>query len=222
MTKRGSELADEVAKLNQIIENKEAELKAQILENSVLSKKVDKLEEAAKTILTIEGTGLFGKLVQLAKVSTRPLNLDLYRKNVDYEYELCDFDAFPKSKVYRYSDFFFAGGVAWYLVVKPDNKDGIEYLSIYLHAKDYAGGDGGYWHVKVNYSLSIVNQSIDFWSFANQKKTYSSTSDFGGSRGWGYPYFISIKDLRDNGYIKDNKIRVQACLKVVGDLIRTN
>ena len=212
---KSSDHAAEAARLNQIVGKKETEMKAQILKNSVLSKKVDKLEGAAKTI---EEAGLFGKLVQLAKSSTTRLILDLYRKNVDYEYELCDLDAFLESKANRYSDYFFAGGLAWYLALEPANKDEINCLKIHLYAEDYAGSDGGKWHVKVDFSLSIVNQSKD------QKKT----SDFTGAKdfnetgsGWGWDKFISIKDLRDGGYVKNNEIRVQASLKVVGDLIRT-
>ena len=209
--------AEEVVELKQTIEDQKSkqqtELKARILENSVLSKKVDKLEKAAKTI---EGAGLFGKLVQLAKVSKHRLILDLYRKNVDFDFELCDLNAFLKSKAYRSSDYFFAGGLAWYLGLEPAEKDEIEYLSIDLYAEDYAGSDGGNWHVKVGFSVSIVNQSN------GREKTHDLTGDFSKAMsGWGLDKFISIKDLRDDGYVRDNKIRVQASLEVVGDLIRT-
>lgn len=235
MAKRGSELAEEVVRLNekideqksaldekatkhaqeltrlnQMIVDKETELIKKATKISGLTKKVDELE---KTVKAIEGAGLgkLVKLVKLAKLSTGQLDLDLNRKQADFECELNGVEAFLETKAPHYSRYFFAGNLAWCLEF---NQSVNEYLSIYLFAKNYTGGTGD-WSIRGEYEMSIVNQSGGLNSSA------SSTKDFGTKTflGWGLPRFISIESLRAGGYIKDNKIRVQVHLKV-GELIR--
>ena len=157
-----------------------------------------------------------GKLVELIQLGVE-LNLDFQRKDADFEYELNGVNAFLESKATRSSGYFFAGGLAWFLALKPNIEDGDEYLSIFPEAKDYAGSDSSRWSIRVKHSLSIVNLAEGENSSRHFTMDYNSKAVIS----WGWPKFISIKNLRAGGYIKDDKIGIRTHLEVVAELIRS-
>lgn len=201
-----------MARLNQLIDYKETELYEQATKNLELSQKIDELEQSVKAI---EGVDLFGKLVKLAELSTGQLDLGLNRKQTDFEFELNNVKAFLESKAILNSQYFFAGGLAWYLALKPCIKDEEKHLSIFLYAKDYADNADD-WSIRAKFQLSIINQS---WGLDS---TLGYTNDFNKANGFGLHKFISIRDLQAGGYIRNDKIRVRARLKVVRGLVRND
>lgn len=193
-------MAEEVVRLSKIIKDKECELALQTKRNS-------ELESAIKRIRRVDDRG---KVVEMLNGH---VNMDLNRKQVNFEYELDDVEVFLEIEKKRCSQYFFAQNLAWYLDLRAKLEGKDKFLSIYLGTKSYDKSSGD-WTIRVTYELAILNPS-------GGKKKLKSTRDFcsKGHLAWGLHEFISIQDLKTGGYIKDNKIRVQAHLEA-GELVR--
>lgn len=201
--------SEEVARLNIIIKAQKLELNEKSNKNFDLNRMLDELK---KTNQAIEGADL---LSRVAKLSIGQVDVGLNRKKVVFDYELNGVNAFLESEVNRFSEYFFAGGLAWYLSLTRKTFDDDRHLSIYLGVKDYA--DAGDWSIKADYEISIVDRS---WA---PNWTCGSKNEFGTKNSvcFGWPRFISVKDLRACSFIKDDKVLVRVHLKLTGELVRS-
>ena len=203
----------ELAGLNKIVEEQAARnsdlartINEQVTKISVLSREIAECKKENKRIKEA------GDLSEVVKMLGGKFDLGVNRKKADFECELDGAGAFLELNGRRYSRYFFAGNLAWCVEfgTKVEGED--RFLSIFLHAKSYAGGK---WSINAVQELSVLSQS------GGQDSSLKCTNDFStDNQGWGFPKFISASKLRTGGYIKDNKINVRAHLEL-GELVRT-
>ena len=196
--------------MNEIIDDQESESIAQAHRISDLNKKVTKL---GKDVQRFKRADL-GKLVLMSKGK---VDIGVERKSADFEYELMNAKAFLKGFRNRFSRYFIANHLAWYLSVCVKGRRQKKFLAIYLHSESYAD-ELGDWSIEATYGLSILIQS----GSQSEDKLKLDTAVFGTktSLALGWPKFISLQDLRAGGYIKSDKIKIQVHLEL-GKLIRT-
>lgn len=141
------------------------------------------------------------------------VDLGLNRKTATFEFVLNDVDGvFLPPRRSRKSEYFFANQLAWHLQVVSDESSvglGDKVLSIYLYAEDYSGAKGNYWG-EATFEVTVLHPSRP-----NQDLSRKITSEFGptkSNKGWFG--FISRKSLRDDGYVEQNKTRIQVHLEM--------
>lgn len=184
MVKR-SELVEELARLNRIIEEKESALVEQTVKNSSLTKDFGQLKELFEETFKTQGKKDVG-------INTR---------KPDFEFELSDLKKFLNSPWECDSESFIAMNREWHLSFDVEEKD---FLAIYLCLDDSLRGQ----KVKTTFYLSILGQ-------ANEDQLLRKTTEVfkGGQECWGWATFISSEELEDDGFIEDDKIKVSVYIE---------
>ncbi|KAK8941776.1 Ubiquitin carboxyl-terminal hydrolase 13 [Platanthera guangdongensis] len=106
----------------------------------------------------------------------------------------------------HYSEFFFAGGFKWRILIFPKGNN-VDHLSMYLDVADSATLPYG-WSRFAQFSLSVVNQLHPKCTCrkGTQHQFNSRESD------WGFTSFMPLSDLYDpnRGYLENDRVIVEA------------
>lgn len=149
-------------------------------------------------------------------------NADVNKDEVTFVFEVDNIAEFLKdSKSYerRFSEYFQCRGILWYLDISQSAlSDGRKVLSGLLHSHN---PDHHKWHIRVDFDLSLLNQSgkEDSPALSHENVTFRSEGDsFDDNLGW--TNLIEIETLENGGFIKHNTIKLQVKLKALTKLIR--
>ena len=99
-------------------------------------------------------------------------------------------------------------GIPWYLSVRRNLVDGVEYLGIYL---SYSIIDNHNWSLVVTYELRLLNSGpvgVDVVRI-NSDRQFKKPDSF---TGWGFKKFITVDQLRAGSFIQNDTIKIRAHL----------
>ena len=200
-----------MAKLNKLVESKEAALIDQDNKINELYKEIDRLTKASTlaSSTAIKRTGEELKPQQVVEMLAGKVDIGLNRKKVDFDYELQNVDAFLELDHQGRTEYFFTKYLAWYVAFKVVKELEVQYLAVYLYSANYTVSSVMQ-PIKTTYDLTLLTQT------GIKNKSFSSTNEFGtpSTSFWGLAKFISINDLKLGGYIKNNKFKVRVHLEV--------
>lgn len=158
---------------------------------------------------------ILGEMME--KLDKKLQNYDINRPEATFVFESNNITAFLEdpsvesmnfSKNYRMSEFFYIRGIAWYIkfiVVKKD--DDKKYLKTFLAVHNPL--DDSNWSVDAFIRLRIINQSGKRDEFYGTTKNKFDKNDLT----WGYSNYISVDDLKNKQFIKNDTIKIEVYVK---------
>lgn len=189
-----SVLVDQVTSLKQTIEDKQLEISELTGKVSTLNVELDKLKSKG------------GDLNELVRLANGQTDIDLKRKEIEFEYRLGGVAAFLSSEEEkRVSEFFFCNNLAWSVSVYKKLYKSTEYLAVYLKAANFVDA---IWSTEVTFKCTILSHSPG----GNRGPWKCQFSDRYPSWGWGQ--FLTIVALRSDGFIINDEIKIRVYLKI--------
>ncbi|KAM0905490.1 hypothetical protein ACQ4PT_017360 [Festuca glaucescens] len=167
-------------------------------------------------ILKIDAFSPEKRAVVVQKKATTVENLFVQKKGYlegTYTWTMNNFLELDHEQSFARSSTFEVGGHKWYIVMYPcGGKCSTDCVSLYLYmdaSKELPLKSG----MVVQATLSILDQ--------NNGKYFTGTTGlrvFSGPYGWGWPYFVGLKELKDpsRGYLVGSKCVIKADLTIVG------